>query len=355
MVFLCRWFLIFSALVFGGTPVFAASAREDRAYAAATSAFQDEMWSRAETEFAQFVAKYPKSTNVAEAVLLQAQAEFKQKKFEEAIELLSIKRTEAGKLADQYNYWIGESQFQNGDFSAAAETFILLAKNFPESSLRLRAVVEAASAQAQLGEWPQVITLLQETKGVFEQAAQADPVGDLVARGRLLLAQAKFAQKDFSGATAILQLLAAEPLKTELDWRRAYLLCQVKLAAGDLDTALATTTNLLQIARSEQDDRLRAESVALRAGILEKLDRPQEAIAAYQENLVTNTPSARQREAVLKIAELAIAQKQFSDAEQSIETYLAQFPGSPAADVADCAAARPPDHNSARSRRYLPR
>src|ERR1700676_325714 len=101
MVFLCRCFLVFSALILGGTPVFSAGAREDRAYAAAAGAFQDDMWSRAETEFAQFVAKYPKSTNATEAVLLQAQAEFQQGKFAETIALLSMRKAEAGKFADQ--------------------------------------------------------------------------------------------------------------------------------------------------------------------------------------------------------------------------------------------------------------
>jgi hypothetical protein len=36
----------------------------------------------------------------------------------------------------------------------------------------------------------------------------------------------------------------------------------------------------------------------------------------------------------LKIAELAIAQKQFPIATNALETFLAQFPGSPAADIA---------------------
>ena len=334
MVFLCRCFLIFSALILGGTPVSAAGARENRAYAAAAGAFQDEMWSRAETEFAQFVAKYPKSTNAPEAVLLQAQAEFQQGKLAETIALLSTRKAEAGKFADQYVYWIGESQFQIGNFSAAAETFISLAQNFPESSLRLRAVVEAAAARAQLNQWTQVGALLEQPGGVFSRAVQVDSATELVSRGRLLLAQAKFAQKDFNSATVVLQLLAAQPLKMELDWQRAYLLCQIKLATGDLPAALAVTTNLSQIARLEKDDDLGAESVALRAGILEKLNRTNEAIAAYQENLATNAPDPRQREGVLKIAELAIAQKQFSEAEQALEKFLAKFPDSPAADVA---------------------
>jgi TolA-binding protein len=334
MVFLCRWLLIFSALIAGGTPVFAASAREDRAYAAAANAFQDEMWSRAETEFTQFVAKYPKSTNAPEAVLLQAQAEFQQGKFAETIALLSTRKAEAGKIADQYFYWIGEAQFKNGDFSAAAETFILLAQNFPESSLRLRAVVEAAAARAQLNQWPQVGVLLEEPGGVFSRAVQVDSANELVSHGRLLLAQAKFTQRDFNGVAAILQLLAAQPLKMELDWQRAYLLCQVKLATDDLPAALAVTTNLTQIAWLEKDDDLTAESVALRAEILEKLNRAGEAMASYQENLTNSAPIERQRQAVLKIAELAIAQKQFTNAEQSLSDFLQQFSNAPPADIA---------------------
>jgi TolA-binding protein len=334
MVFLCRWLLIFSALVLGGTPVFASSARENRAYAAAASAFQDEMWSRAEAEFAQFVAKYPKSTNAPEAVLLQGQAEFQQGKFAETIGLLSMRKAEAGKLADQYVYWIGEAQYKNGDFSMAAETFVSLVKNFPESSMRLRAVVDAAAARAQLDQWPQVGVLLEEPGGVFSRAVQVDSANELVSRGRLLLAQSKFAQNNFNGAAAILQLLAAQPLKTELDWQRAYLLCQVKLATGDLSAALAVTTNLTQIARLEKDDDLTAESVALRADILEKLNRVSEAMASYQENLTSSAPVERQRQAILKIAELSIAQNQFTNAEQLLTEFLQQFSNAPAADIA---------------------
>jgi TolA-binding protein len=148
MAFRWQWLLILLALSTGGERSFAASAREDRAYAAAISAFQDGMWGRAETEFAQFVQKYPKSDRTAGAMLLQAEAEFKQGKLPQAIALLTARQAGAGDLADQYVYWIGEAQFQNGDFSAAAKTFVSLTRDFPESSLRLRVVVEAAAALA---------------------------------------------------------------------------------------------------------------------------------------------------------------------------------------------------------------
>jgi len=71
--------LILLALSTGGERSFAASGREDRAYAAQRPHFRTDVEPRG-TEFAQFVQKYPKSDRVAEAVLLQAEAEFKQGK-----------------------------------------------------------------------------------------------------------------------------------------------------------------------------------------------------------------------------------------------------------------------------------
>ncbi len=335
MAFRWQWLLVLLALLPGGEQRgFAASGRETRAYTAALSAFQDKMWSRAETEFAQFTQKYPKSDRVAEAVLLQAEAEFQQEKYSPAIALLQARKAGAGKLADQYVYWIGEAQFQNGDFSAAAETFVSLTRDFPESSLRLQGVVEAAAARVQTREWPRVVSLLEETNSVFQRAAQMDPGNELVSRGQLLLARAKFAQNDFTGAATVLGLLNSQTLLPELDWQRAYWLYQVRLAAGDPDAALAATTNLVQISRLEKNDTLRAESMALRAGVLEQIGQKPEAIAAYQDILALGAPGERTRQAILKIAELSITLGRFSDAEESLQKFPAQFPNSPAADLA---------------------
>jgi len=334
MSFRWQWLLILSVCLLAGGRSFAATAREDRAYAAAVSAFQDGMWSRAETALAKFIQKYPKSSHLAEAVLLQAEAEYKQGKLLETIVLLTERKSGAGDLADQYVYWIGEAQFQAGDLAAAAETFVSLPRDYPESSLRLRAVVEAAAAQARTNEWPQVVALLEPTNSVFQRAVQMDPAGELVARGRLLLTQAKLAQKDFAGAAAVLGSLNPQMLRPELDWQRAYLLYQVRLAAGDTNAALAATTNLVQIALAEKNDVLCAAGEALRADVLEQLGQESGALAAYQEILALNASAGQQRQAILKMAELAIAQNQFSNAVQSLEKFLAQFPGSPAMDVA---------------------
>jgi TolA-binding protein len=336
MAFLRQWLLILFALVLSGETMLAASARENRDYAAAAGAFQDGMYDRATNDFAQFVKKYPNSGHVAEATLLRAQAELKLGKLAEAIALLdgTNNLAKAGKLADEYSYWKGEAQFQDADYSGAAETWIALSQKFPGSRLRLKAVVEAAAAFNRLAEWRQTVALLEETNGAFQRAAHSDSENELVTRGELLLAQAKFALKDFDGASAILEpLLDSKALKPELRRQGGLLLYQVKLAADETDAALEITTRLLQIALREQNAEWTAEGMALRAGALEKLNRVAEAIAAYQENL-TNAPVDRQREAVLKIAELAIAQKQFSVATNVLEKFLAQFPDSPSADIA---------------------
>src|SRR6516162_11018351 len=115
MIFCRRWLLILFALLLGGGPLFAAS-KEDLAFAAASAAFQDGIYDRAETEFARFIQEYPNSSRVAEAVLFQAQAQYKQGKNTAAIVLLVAPPVNPGKLADRYAYWLGEAQFAQGDF-----------------------------------------------------------------------------------------------------------------------------------------------------------------------------------------------------------------------------------------------
>ena len=337
MAFLQRWPLILFTLFLSSGQIFAANSKEERAYAAAVSAFQDEMWILAESQLAQFVKKYPASTNVPQARLLQAQAQFKQQAYADAIGLLETNLPAAGGLADQYVYWIGEMQFQSGDYSRAVAAFDSLVKNYPGSPLRLRAVVEAASVLVKLSEWEQAVAVLEEKDGVFQRAWQLNPGDELVTRGALLLAQAKVALNDFGGASAMLDAINPPPLSPALDWQRNYLLCQVKLEDGDLNAALAASTNLFQALRADRSGDLavkQAESVAMQAGILEKMGRNPEALAVYQQNLTNSAPAERQQQAVLKIAALAMALGRLSDATNALGNFLLQFSNSPAADIA---------------------
>lgn len=337
MAFPRRWLLISVALVLGGGQVFAAGTKEQSAYAAAVAAFQGEMWSRAETEFAQFRQKYPESTNAPEAVLLQAQAEFKQGKLAGAIALLADANhlAKAGTLADQYVYWIGEGQFQNRDFTNAAGTFVSLAQNFPDSSLRLRAVVEAAATYIQLTNWLRHDALLENTNGVFQRTAQLDPGNELVVDGQLSLENSKYQQRDFPGVVAVYESLTNQwrTLNQGQQCQGTYLFYRAKMEQGDFAAALAAATNLVQIAGSPTNQDWLATAWASQGTVLEKMDRLQEAIQAWHENL-TNVPDEKQQQAILKIAELAAGLKQFSDAEQALGNFITQFTNAPVADVA---------------------
>ena len=330
MVLFRHRLLILLILVLGGARMFAANPREERAFAAAMAAFQDENWNRAETEFAQFAQRFSKSARIPAAILAQAQAQFKQSRFAAAADLLTARADGAGGLADAYAYWLGEAQFAKGDFTNAAATFSALAKKFPDSPLRLTAVVEAAAAYAQFPDWRRHDALLEATNGIFARAAELDPNNALVINGRLSLAQSKLVQHNFPAAEKFLELLNPKMLAPEQDWERLNLLYQVKLAQGNFDAALTVTTNLMESAKNIGH---MADSVALHAAALEKKQLPAAALAAWMENLTNGAPVERQREAVLKIAALAAAQGDDPNAAASLEKYLAQFPNSPVAEL----------------------
>jgi TolA-binding protein len=328
MAFYRRWLFILFALVLSGEQLSAASPKEQSAYAVAVAAFQDEMWSRAETELAQFIQKYPKSTNAPEAVLLQAQAEFKQGKLAEAIALLKDPNhlAKAGTLSDQYIYWIGEAQFQNADLTNAAETFVSLTQNFPDSSLRLRAVIEAATANARLGDWREHDALLENPDGVFQQAAELDPGNGLVVDGRLSLENSKYQQRDFPGVAAVYGLLTNQwpTLNQQQQCQGTYLFYLAKMGLDDFPAALAAATKLVQIAGLPANQEWLATGWASQGAALKQMNRLPEAILAWRNNL-TNAPPPLQREAILKIAELQIVQGQLTDAGDALTNFLAQF------------------------------
>ncbi|MEK7706386.1 MAG: tetratricopeptide repeat protein, partial [Verrucomicrobiota bacterium] len=325
--------ICFAALLAGGS-LRAASSGENRAYAAAAKSFQDGMWERAEAEFAQFVEKHPKSERAPEAVLLQAQAQFKQGRFGPVVSLLTARQGSAGKLADEYLFWIGEAQFQNTNYVAAAEALGQLTRDFSMSARRLEAGVGEAAARAKLGEWPRVVELLLKPDSVFQQMARVSTNNEFVAHGYLLLAEAGLAQKDYAQAEAALQPLAQRPLSTDLNWQRQYLLCRIHLAAGRTEDARQASTGLVSMAESTGRRDLLATSVEFQAGTLEQLGRREEAIAAFKRNLAPGTPVERQRHALLKVAELMLAQNRAVEAGEILERFLTQFSNAPAADVA---------------------
>ena len=324
--------MILCALVLSGASLRAAT-RESRAYAAALADAQDKMWSRAETEFAGFVKRFPESTNAPMAVLLEAQAQFQQAKYDEAQALLTdtnnLALAASAGIADQYARWTGEAQFAAGQYDTAASTFIQAARDYPKSSLALPMVVSAAAAYEKLKAWGRLDALLEATNGIFQKTLQMDPDNPQVVGGRLLLVRSKVAQAKYPEALAILNSLNPHLLSPDQEGNRSQQLYEVMMAMGNEEGALAATTNLMAV----NDSVLRSGGVAAHALLLEKKGQLAAAMAAWSGNLVPGVPLDRQREAILKIADLAAAQYDFTNAASSLDDYLARFPDSPLAEM----------------------
>jgi TolA-binding protein len=339
MAFSRRWFLIVLLLALSGGPLLAA--REDRAFDAAAAAFHDGQYTAAAAKLTQYLQSYHKSEKAPEALLLLAQSEYYLKSYAPALSQLNdptdLARARSAGLGDQYDYWRGEIQFAAGDATGAAETLVAVGKNHADSPLALRAVVEGAAIWARNADWARVNDLLENTNGLFQHRARTESTNQWVGHGRLLEAEAKCAQHDFGGAVQVLAGAKFAALAPEQDWQRARLLYRANSGVGDLEAALAATTNLIQIARAGQGSVWNtnlAESVACLAEALGALGRTTQAIGVWQLNLAANVPPDQQRQAVLKVADLALAQGDLAAAEAGLTGFLAGYPDSPASGIA---------------------
>ena len=100
---------------------------------AANKAFQDNGWARAEREFGEFPQQFPKSDRRAQAALRQAQARCKLGDYR-GLSPDRSRATEAGALADQFAYWLGEAQFQSTNYTDAVAAFHAVMRIFRNPS-----------------------------------------------------------------------------------------------------------------------------------------------------------------------------------------------------------------------------
>ena len=331
-----NWLCAISLLLVAATPSWAASRAETRAYEAARKAFDDASWERAESELGLFLQKYPTSEFRAQAVLRQAQARchLPVPDYRGAIELLAAEQANAGPLADRFAFWLGEAQFQSTNYQAAAGAYRRLVDNFPESPLRLEAALDEAACWASLKDWVRVEELLSQPAGAFQQLVPTAFTSETVARGNLLLGEARIARGNFAAAEEGLRKVDERRLPPALAWRRMFLICRALLGRGLAEQALLNTSNLVVLARATAQPALIAESLALRAGALEELGRLESAADAYSQNLTPSTPVQLQRESLLKLGELALVRGRVSEAAQQLEDFLARYTNSPERDTA---------------------
>ena len=304
---------------------------ESRAFRAAATAFQDGVYDLAERRFSQFVSTYPLSPLLGEAVLLYAQAAIKQTNLTAAISALNTHISKAGLLADQYHLLLASAYFQNSNFAAAADSYALISRQFTNSSFRLDASHGEALARFKLRDFGRVVSLLRDPNGAFQRAAVTRLDNRLAISGRLILAEALLEQREYRAAEETVKQLAALNLPADLAWDRQYLLCRILIGDQRLDDALFQTTNLIAVASSRN---LRADSIAIQARVLQQLDRIDEAIQAYTNNLADMVSADRRRLALLGIVELKLAQGDVLNAIERLDSFLARHPEDVNSDMA---------------------
>ncbi len=310
---------------------------ESRAFKTAARWFQNGVYDTAEKEFQAFVAAYPQSPMLAEAILLHARSALAQTNLARAVFILNSNMAKAGLITDQYRYRLAEAQMAMREFAGAAESYALLLRQFPNSSLALESAYGEALARFKRREFARVTALLRDANGAFQQAGKVRTSDRFTVSGMLLLAEAHFEQRQFAEAIEALQTLAEnrlQPEYPEYDWERQHLLCRIHIAMQKLPDALAQSTNLVATANGTGLRGLVADSLALQAGVLRQMDRIDEAIAVYTNNLLSTVPEDRRRMALLNIIELKLAQDRTAEAGQMLQDFLAQRANDSASDVA---------------------
>jgi TolA-binding protein len=320
--------LIAMLLIAGSTGRVRAADLETRAFNAAEKFWQDKFYENAERAFAEFASKYPASPRLGQALLFQSKAALAQKKYPVALNVLATNFANAAGIADQFQLQIAKVHLQSGQPAAAADAFALVISRHTNSSLRLEATLEEAKARFQLKQWARVSDLLQNPSGVLAMAAAQRPELQDVIDGRLLLGEALLEQRRFAAAEDVASSIPETALNAELRWRREYLRAKAQFGGQELEKALATSSNVVAVSPATLKPSLEAAAVALQGQILEALNQPGAAIAAYEQNQRPGVPAERVREAVFKIAMLSIAQGQLTGAVARLEKLIEDEPGS---------------------------
>ncbi len=303
-------------------------------YTQASKAFADKFYERAEGQFGEFVQKFPGSTNVSNAILLQGEARFFLRRYDAAVDLLQANAGRAGVLAPDFIFWTAEAQSELGNYSAAAQSYRKVATDFPDSPLRLRASYLEAFCAYQAKDYARVVELLQDPKVTFQRLSKENPTDPASLRGQLLLADALITLSKTDEAKATLKGIATPADQSEFAWEKNYLLARAELPATAPEAALPHLTNALAAAIAAKKPLLEAQTRSLEADVYRKLNRAGDAVSAYEKiGAIEGLPVDQKRLALLKSVELLSTSGATSNALARIETYLGTHTNEPAADL----------------------
>lgn len=326
---------LFLVLLLVVRPAWADPAQEEqRAFQTAMKSFQGEFWARAEQEWKDFTIRFPLSPRVAEAVLYQAQCLIELGGQAGAIQLLQESLGQAGAWAQEYVFWMAEAHFRADNYTAAAQGFERVLREFPGSKRALEAALGQAASRARLKQWDKVIAVLQDPQGPLLNTPMTTANALLVARGHLLLAEAFLTLGDYHAARSTIESPQLKNLDPSLEWEKEHLQARTLLALRLLPEALAASSNLVSAVRGPGQKGLLAEANLFQAQVLAELGRLDEAVTAYRQNLSTNIPPSVQRQTLLRLSALLITNQRFAEGRAVIEQFIQLSPDPSTAELA---------------------
>lgn len=305
---------------------------EAKELATANRARLDRNYDYAEKLYQEFITKHPDSAALPEAVLGQAEACYRQRKYDEALKLLREHLAKAGNLSDQYEYWIGENLFSKGEIEQAETAFAGVISRYPASTNVLKSALAQADTYYQRKNYEKTVSLLSDPGGAFANAQVRTSRAEAAIKGILLLGESLFELKRYAEIEPALAKLPTD-LKTGPAWQKAALLARTMMATDRAAEAEAGMTNLLAQAEATGDAEIIAETHAINGAILEQLKRPAAALAAYQPNLKPEVAEKWRRQAIAKTAELSQAVNGPAAALSDLELLSAQGLDAPARDL----------------------
>ncbi|MBC8001481.1 MAG: tetratricopeptide repeat protein [Opitutaceae bacterium] len=313
----------------------ASATSESKDFDTAARLHNGRFFSDSEKRFAEFVIKYPESTRRAEAVLYQIEARYKQENFSGAIELADFQQARAGQLADHYLFWQAESFLKTGNLAKAAEYFARVVNEYPLSNRRLVAAYGEALARSRQGERQRVIQLLQATNSAFVILAKQAPQSEAAIDGNLLLIEALFAETRNLEAEQVAVALGRQQLAPANAFRQQDWLCRIRLAAGQLEDALVTSTNALAAAVATGDRRNVGEANFLQAVVLQRLNRIPDSMAAYERNLSVSAGVSTnlQHDSLFGVVGLHIREGRRAEAIARLQSFSVQNPTHTSSDL----------------------
>lgn len=222
-----------------------------------------------------------------------------------------------------------ETAMATGDFASAAARFAAYRKAHPGTRRSALAAVREATCRLRLGDRAGAIAVLEEPEGAFGALTQSGEDPAVLFAGWLLKAEALRGEQRLADAEAVLAGAGPSARTPAEQWARLEALAAVQEAAGRLEAAAESADTLSSALADAGPGERSAAASALAGRLWRRAGNPERADTAFSRNLAAGIPEPLQREAVLHLADSAVARGDFSGALGRIQSFLQANPEPP--------------------------